>query len=139
MKSALSLIALALAPAVFASNGAHGNRLTRKHQHRAAQAQVDKDLMAKRSNIEVRDDHNNTLTKRAFSGRGTYYYTDVGLGACGESRLLNRKAVDSKADLAFFPPFDSRIQHSTPIVLHHTHPCILHLPINDNRCLVPEQ
>jgi hypothetical protein len=24
------------------------------------------------------------LTKRAFTGRGTFYYTDVGLGACGE-------------------------------------------------------
>jgi hypothetical protein len=41
-------------------------------------------LIEKRSNLEVRDEHNHTLTKRAFSGRGTYYYTDVGLGACGE-------------------------------------------------------
>ena len=84
MKSALSLIVLALTPAVFASHGAHGSRLTRKHLARAAQAEVDHDLVAKRSNIEVRDEHNNTLTKRAFNGRGTFYYTDVGLGACGE-------------------------------------------------------
>lgn len=32
--------------------------------------------------LVVRDVHNNTLTKRAFQGRGTFYYT--GLGACGE-------------------------------------------------------
>ena len=84
MKSAiLSLLLLAVAaPSAIAGN--HGNRLTRKHQARAALAAVDQELIEKRSNLEVRDEHNHTLTKRAFSGRGTYYYTDVGLGACGE-------------------------------------------------------
>lgn len=83
MKSAfISLLLLAI-PTALASN--HGSRLTRKHQARAAHAQVDQELIEKRSNLEVRDEHNHTLTKRAFSGRGTYYYTDVGLGACGES------------------------------------------------------
>lgn len=82
MKSAfISLLLLAI-PTALASN--HGNRLTRKHQARSAHAQIDKELIAKRSNLEVRDEHNHTLTKRAFSGRGTFYYTDVGLGACGE-------------------------------------------------------
>jgi hypothetical protein len=82
MKSAfISLLLLAI-PTALASN--HGNRLTRKHQARAAHAQIDQELIEKRSNLEVRDEHNHTLTKRAFSGRGTFYYTDVGLGACGE-------------------------------------------------------
>jgi hypothetical protein len=86
MKSAfISLLLLAI-PTALASN--HGSRLTRKHQARAAHAQVDQELIEKRSNLEVRDEHNHTLTKRAFSGRGTFYYTDVGLGACGESAQL---------------------------------------------------
>lgn len=94
MKSALSLIVLALAAvpsALAAGHGGHSNRLTRKHQQRAAAfaAEQDYELVAKRSNIEVRDEHNHTLTKRAFNGRGTFYYTDVGLGACGE--LPSRK------------------------------------------------
>lgn len=35
--------------------------------------------------VQRDEEHNNTLAKRAFTGRGTFYYT--GLGACGE--LLN--------------------------------------------------
>lgn len=84
MKSAILSLLLLAVPSAFASQ--HGNRLTRKHQARAALASADQELIEKRSNLEVRDEHNHTLTKRAFSGRGTYYYTDVGLGACGESQ-----------------------------------------------------
>jgi hypothetical protein len=91
MKSAfISLLLLAI-PTALASN--HGNRLTRKHHARAALAQADQELIEKRSNLEVRDEHNNTLTKRAFSGRGTFYYTNVGLGACGK---LNSSVCSAK-------------------------------------------
>jgi hypothetical protein len=122
MKSSaiISLLLLAV-PSVFAGN--HGNRLTRKHQARAALASVDQELIEKRSNLEVRDEHNNTLTKRAFSGRGTFYYTDVGLGACGESAqwLLwsQRMFADVYSSLTtrHSLPFPLA-QHRTPILPH---------------------
>jgi hypothetical protein len=88
----LSLFALLLTSSTLASSHSHlrHKRHNRKHfdiaerHSEAGVAERDDQLLRKDLGEElvVRDVHNNTLTKRAFQGRGTFYYT--GLGACGE-------------------------------------------------------
>jgi hypothetical protein len=93
----LSLLAVSsLSALTVSASDAHLHRISargNKHSHRAiagrkaaAAAAAHEELMQRSENGT---EHVNHLGKRAFNGVGTYYYTDVGLGACGEFGLIS--------------------------------------------------
>lgn len=106
--SVLSVGLLALSSVTASS--AHQHRISTRNKHRAS-AERRKAVNDNNHHPEARGEvvngteHINHLGKRAFNGVGTYYYTDVGLGACGQHSPNDKWSVALSKLLGIASPF----------------------------------
>jgi hypothetical protein len=80
--STLALPLLLLSAPFASASSSHGvNPIKRSHSRRAVEQKRDAELLARNATTPAQA---HLLDKRqSFHGRGTYYYVDVGPGACG--------------------------------------------------------